>query len=521
MFCSSSFNRCLLLVFACVTCIVAVVSSILSMVTEFRKAEIYTTEFGNFLPHHFVVSSLYDVPTRGNIGNDNTLVHSFINLLESFYRRQSIVAGKLPGQKAVMFSENAFASKIKQFCDTNINNSFCVEFYSRGSVQMMSLFFDNELQNFVYPKSICDDNGSIYECDFKESVPDNNIGLNIKDLKWAYSVQSIKELLYESNKPLLMSIPEPFADFYIPCTDSRVSESDECKNNALICPYNKEQCGILRYHARTSSGEFFLPNYPVGLHTGSPINFLVVGYTNSYVPSRGKGRLRSQHLSRGGFIIKPAYSKDYGFPISHLMGDISPRTAFSYCPNEQAPHFWGAPLVSCVSQGTDPSKCGSHSDGNDDSTTKDSESDILECTDSRYCNPDLNYTLTHLPVRTFETHIIEDQSLFPSTPMIEINGNQIRLFTFDKLPFYQLHLAFRKKTQYQSSSSCGYWYLPYDLVEKLHVVSNQKNYNVMAVLFDLLFEESKLGGKVHPKLNRFFEQSTTDVYERLQDYYQQ
>ena len=167
----------------------------------------------------------------------------------------------------------------------------------------------------------------------------------------------------------------------------------------------------------TGDGQFFLPQEQSAAFT-EPRFFTVYGYTDSHVRS---GSHMDGIVMRGGFIVQSADVFGMGHTIPYYMGDITARKDGELCPNSDYPNTW-------------------------------TESDVLSCINSDYCN-------------TSETYRI-------SKPI-------------EGIEFYRLSKALRlvdwKPTD---DPRCQYLFIPYKVVEE----STREAHKTLGISFTLTTE---------------------------------
>ncbi|EAY15836.1 hypothetical protein TVAG_160090 [Trichomonas vaginalis G3] len=490
-----------------ISCSAAACAAVMSMSLYFKKINVNVNEFGNYLPHHYAVKQMYDTGIRDQYERQMSAVFSMISLLEGEYRSRMIVNNELQENKTIEFSEQAFSAIIKKLCTTNKQNPVCkslnpftLEGISISQLIKLIQAFPSTLGGSLFPKSTCPFLDSTskdpYQCNATLNYASNPIKFTIKNLKWSDEIHGIKELLYSSMKPILFTMPQLLAEYYIPCDDPRANETLECAAKTFDCPYNPtKKCGILQFPSHTLSGEYFIPNEPVGVAVGTPINFEIVGYSDWFVPTRGRMSLKQMKMSQGGFIAKGP-DRDIGFPITVFTGDLKKSSAHGLCPNARASHFWYGPLRSCMKKGPDVVECSAMDNDDEYDTEKSFESaDVLQCIDMNYCKEGARYSILHMPSRTYDTMVYEDkESGMTKTPMILLKKESVEDVVYDHVPFYLLGNIFDKMGADEADRSCGYWFIPYDVIEKVKSVT--KDGEVLGFSFDVDFDKSSLLSKI-------------------------
>lgn len=509
MSCKTSFLKFFILCIALVSCSAAVCAAVLSMSMQFKKAEVDLTEFGNYIPKHFIIDDSYDSVINSQGERGTSAVFSFISYIEGIFHKFLLSKNEISQSKTVEFSEQAFLAYLAKICKENSKYSdICGKISYGENIDLedisLPVLIDvinsiPEMKHSLFPKKICpykSDSGN-YECE--NSLSNNPFTFSLTNLTSVTGVEAIKELLYTTNKPILFTMPMLYSDYYIPCDDERVRSKTECKTGqqTISCPYNRtKKCGKLSFPAKTMSGDFYLPQEPVGISSGYPINFEIVGYSDSYISSRGRARLSSVKISKGGFIVKGT-NKEEGYPLMYLAGELRLSTALSQCPNNYASQYWYGPLLGCMLKYNNVTKCSAKAEAiDDDSETKFKESNGLVCIDSKYCEEGKEYFVTHQPVRTYETVVYEEESGMTLTKLVKYDESGSKEVNFNQVPFYRLGSVFADQDPYRDDIMCGYGFLPYDVVEKATEVSKDVGAHVLAISADVEFSESSIPSKM-------------------------
>ena len=469
------------------SCVFALASAISTVLTPSEDdSEFVFADNVEYLPQYFAIPVGYDTPRKSarSVKKSDSWVFAVVSLFESFYRRQSYLAGKLPQDQVVKFSEQAMIHAIETFCERNGTSEFC---RARGRAQNVNVFEFlagvSEVQKGLMPSAVCSYDDGSTECPgFDEQAA----------LKWTYNVtrwgrtsQDMKEMLYTRGAPLLLSMPEPLATYYVPCSDARVAETRECQTKAVRCRNGGGYCGVLRYPAYSEQGLFVVPQEPVVIQPGEPMSFVVVGYVNSYVGTQKRSLDRSMKMSAGGFIAA-APKVDTGLPINHYMGLQRQSDSYLTCPVWQNPYLWSAANITCVRTKKALKECIGVS---------------LKCLNSSLCDPESRYALMELPTRTFDVRILYEDTGMAVTPLFrQDKSGRITEETFNKVPFHRLSEAFEYSFEAtEVKDECGYWFIPYEMIEKMNSVSGGFNNRVTALQVDISFENSQLYGNTKAK----------------------
>jgi len=167
--------------------------------------------------------------------------------------------------------------------------------------------------------------------------------------------------------------------------------------------------------------------------------------------------------------------------------------AQTYCPNSFYPNFWKGPSIPCIIANKSIGECPFSS-----SEKRIKYATNLTCTDKNLCLNTSTYYLTSLPIRTHDTGLYFEENGFTSTPIIEkTNENKFKFGRFNAVPFHRLFEIFFVKDQVKTNDpQCGYWFLPYEIVDKLSSLDSGFNNRIIAMLFDIVFDDKSMVGHI-------------------------
>ena len=466
--------RIILISLSVLSCVAALISFIISMLTEETKIIILPRETF-YLPPYYSVNSNYDTPSKEECSNSRkSWIFTFISLIEAFYRKQSIENGRLSVNSYAQFSEQYLLTAFRKFCKNSQNSRFCnfkeTSNGTDGSISMIPEILNNskEFRKGIVPFSVCPNSCESEEC---SNYPQENKNLEFSFSvdEWAQTSKDIKELIYKQKKPLMFQMPEPLRQVYSICQ----STDQTCINKSILCPdylYNESlpstrYCSVTTSKTYTGSGEFFVPEY---LEAGDPINFLIVGYSDSFVSSKGKANVNYMKYSKGGFIAKSSHSKQVGSTINYYLGKQSMKEAFSMCPNYRAPQHW---------IGIDPDDFanGDYGDGT-----------ALECINKEVCGNG-TYFIGKQLIQTKDLYLIQEQQDKVYAIMMTTESRPLK---FTKKLIENLDEAFlpKKRKEESVNDACGYWFIPYELVDRMTRLNRDIRSRTIAISASVTFE---------------------------------
>ncbi|OHT14735.1 hypothetical protein TRFO_02994 [Tritrichomonas foetus] len=346
---------------------------------------------------------------------------------------------------------------------------------------------------------------SINNCsDLQKVIQSNPIILEPISYSWASTVNDIKQLLSESENPLLLSIPQPIEKYYLPCSDSRVN----CSIYFEKCPsfIQSEKCGILSFLSELSNAEFYQPSFPAIPDVGPPLTFLLFGWNDDFVTKVSKFQSNAQSnslikVSNGGFIVKRTAidnRKTKGNALGYFDGSLLFGDNDKMCGSQNNPQKWKA-------------------------------NDLLKCINPSLCDTRYNYTMY---VQENGEHVVNnDKYGMTLTKMYKwkrTNENKSKnknennedalpfdeigeLFDYDLVPYHHLDIAFNLLFEENQtySSACSYWFLPYDVVEELDSIGSPSMKKVHAVNFAVKWSKGS-----YQKKNEVISSSLKKIYSR-------
>lgn len=410
------------------------------------------------LPTSFYFPYEYDTPQQTD---SSEWISSTIDFIESTFRSFGIRSGFLMNDLYLKFNSNFYSTVLNFYCK-EIGYG-CPPQKDKFVAYTFPKLFENisDLTHLFVFSKYCD----LSDCtDISKVIQNNHLILETLDYNWAVTVSDIKQLLSESEQPLLMTIPYPYVKYTIPCDDYRANCTSEKK--IFTCPEwigSNKKCTYLSFPAELTNGEFYKTQFPAMMDYGNPLTFILYGWNDDFITkiSNSMSQLKTIQISRGGFIVKRPL-KMKGNALNFYDGSLLFHDNDKLCGSPFDPQKWG-------------------------------KSDTLMCIDSNFCDKNYNYSLF---VLSNGEHVINSDLYGISvTKMIRWNDEVKETFDYDRIPYQNLDLAFRLANLNDNSNSfnsntCGYWFLPYDIVEEADSIGNWSTKKVHAINFAIKWTKS-------------------------------
>ena len=256
----------------------------------------------------------------------------------------------------------------------------------------------------------------------QEVEKSNPMNVEVVEMGWATTLNDMKQIMTEAEQPLLLTIPQPLAQYNV---------SGE----------------VVSFEAMLPNGQFFNPASPAVLVAGRPMTMLLYGWNDdisTYLQDV------SSNKSYGGMIVKlPRGAK--GLPIGVYEQTLEVREAESICGSMDVPSEWGGDIV-------------------------------LRCKDAKYCDTGCTYSMYTISWEGGQSHVVESMPDGTSnTKMWRIEGETKKLVTISGVPYHLLGNVFEPVHEKGKGDehACNFWFLPYDLLERLIRLSTPQNYPIV------------------------------------------
>ena len=411
---------------ALIISIVAISLLIFGVILSFQKTDyfpkpneavIYYSE--QSIPSIYTISDIYDTPSYNF---NNSWIGSLIYYFESLYRFFGIQTGYLNNNEYLKFSSIFLEETFKKFYK-NINKNL-PEIYSSSIIYFL-LKNNSLLKKLLIPYFYYDSIENNIE--YEQKVNNNPISFEITNINYAKSIMDIKYLIYESEKPLLLTVFQPKVNYI--------------NNNS----------NILSFKSELPSNDFFLSKSPSFTTYENPLTFFLVGWSDDHTIIIGKEKQDIIKSSIGGFIIKNPLNSN-GNLINFYEGKISNLLNHNFCLKNNLTNEWIGLNYQCFLENKNISNC--------------RNSTLLICKNENYCNLSNFYYL--FEDNNFNKLYLKNKNglIFPK--MLEFyNNSNFFIKDFNNIPFHSIHEFFEpfniKKNEILNR--CGYSFFPFDLIQ--------------------------------------------------------
>jgi hypothetical protein len=367
------------------------------------------------MPSTLLFSSDYD--TFSSVA-DGGWFATAIDVLQSSYRSYGIRSGFIPPDVGIEFDVNFFQLGV-QNCT---NRSISTEFFS-GSAFAKLLTDHPDILRFVVPVQSCT-NGSCGNVD--STIQGNPIDVTFIESKWGMTISDIKQMLPDSEQPLLLTIPQPFVRYTLPCSGGMEDDRESLWGRPL--------CGNIEFEALLPNAQFFLPLPPAVLVTGPPLTMLIYGWNDEFSMTIGHDPATTVNRSTGGFIVKLPRAAD-GQPITFYDRTLFYVEAQRVCRSRRDPAQWTPDVV-------------------------------LHCKNATFCSTGVNFSMFYDGDRQVVNEL--DFGMTETLMVMSVDGLNTTV-NFSAIPYHFLSEAFEAiNIESQNDQDlCAFWFLPYDLLERL------------------------------------------------------
>ena len=406
---------------------IALVSLVASLLG--RRVTPLEDDSSSYVPTRFAVSWLYDTPAKLVNSSEKSWASAVTALLEAYYRHQGVATSLLGDSEYVKLSDRSLWEAAAVLCEDEegLDGASAAEFLNIAPRALRS----------ILPETSCPEGGA---CDITTLTQSNVMECEMKETHYATTVEDIKRLLYTYKRPLVLSMPSVKADFVLPCTDERVKDVELCVKKMLLI--DGVYYGVLRTSTRLQNGGYFVPVAPAKAVLDGYDNFLLVGFNDDLHVVTGINQFSSVRSSKGAFIVKGLKGHVGGSTVPAMSGRELDA------PNHHA----------CLA-GTDPLWWQPYDGPKSTPTT-------LECVDARYCDTSKKYWLAAYPNQTVnpcqQPYVVEDEYGLTTTYYYEVGSSELK--QINDVPFWRLNHVFSSGKS-TGDTMCGYWRIPYELVD--------------------------------------------------------
>lgn len=409
----------------------------IGMIFAFKKANVTIN-----LPESLILYTDQSLPTSYSFSMESdtprqtildTWIGATLDFLESTYRSYGIRSTFLERNTYLALNSDFYIKILQQYSDTIQNISYFGNLVASTFPKLFKLI-PTLCSLFIY-KEYC----TSFNCsNIDEVIKNNPIVLQPIDYIWALTVIDIKELITIAEQPLILTIPNPITRYIIPCNDHRANCTTQ---TSFVCPESiadKQNCTYLSFPSYLPNSEFYLPEGEAISDFTQPLTLLLYGWNDDFVTKVPNSASidNTIHISKGGFLVKQSQLQK-GNALNYYDGSLLSKENVELCRSPSDSFEW-------------------------------KDSDILICINESYCDPSFNYSIY---TQENGEHVVNlDFYGITTTKMYKWNKNTKELFDFDAVPYHYLDLAFKlfNESEVQSSKEiCAYWFLPYDLIERL------------------------------------------------------
>jgi len=441
-----------------------------------------------------------------------------VGILEQSYRANGVAKGYLSADQYVRFNEQAYGISMIEACKghpdvCDVVGDFVYQNSTTGG-EVWWLYSLTSLYDKLLPASVCPytDIEHEHECpDIQQALRNNPIRFTISSMETAYTPLETKRLMIAHQAPLAWSSEMHVVVYYFPCTEEFWAKQPECVASVAVdCPrkYGSGKCARIETTMYDLDAEFLTHEETIG-EGGHAMN--VVGFNDEFVTKFGQ---------KGGFIIRNSWhdklysTKARGgrgsHSVAYFMNEISAWDEKLICPGPENPENW----LSCVQQSAGPTMKveGRHrlevKEGND--ATYDIKDTCLSkpfmdhllnvslqpnefvCTDASFCSTDSRYRYFLIDsIRNPRQDLAKVCMLQYDT----ITAAQATLCTPYLIPTKIAYLFTPIPSQLaklqNSEDLCGYWFWPYEMLDKQVGLYN----NYYSNYFDIKWDDSSYAAK--------------------------
>jgi len=418
-----------------------------------------------------------------------------MGILEASYRRNGLAKGFLKKNEYVSFCEQAYGLGLIKYCQENPNDIHCLggpptnNTYD-GQPEWI-YYMQDGVKKYVLPHSLCPykwEDEEQYECPgLEDAVKNNPLSFEVKGIESAYSIDSIKRLLYRKEFPLTFSHVVLESTSIVPCDDPRsyVYGSEQCTTCANPCTKSSNGCcAKIVVPGYTSEGVFSTYGEYV---VGGGHAMVLVGWNDEMAVETGIPGKEAERAV-GGFIIKNSWNTTVGHSAEYWAQRHSLLDETAICPNVNSYQSWIPINTTCFYEKKDYSLC------TDEKKHVGSQwvngPTLLKCNENTHeknreamygwtgCNSKKTYVVAGDPATDFSTplvtvprgsdgvriyHLIEFEKDNKAAPITEVTTNATTPFGFERL--------LEPVDFHMNTDHCGYYFMPYDTFLKSNIIN--------------------------------------------------
>ena len=483
------------------------VSSAIPSPLDHLAQEFYDALPDSLLPDSFSAPTYGINPATNQASRGTCWAWSTMYLLETAYKIQGVQQGYLREDEYVKFSVQAFAATLGNWCLAHPTAQVC---QYGGFLQHST--DDNQVEAFEYflkeipelavsivPDAVCPyneqpDSVKNFQCPgYDEANKSNPIRFKFNGMTTVYDTRSIKQLLYEKQRPLGIGTPLGTIGYEVNCSDPKYANLQQCLNQSYICKGTKDQyCAVLKFEGRTRDGTFVAIDKAERMNSFGGHAMNVVGYNDNWRYLNRIAGPNSVQNAKGCLILHNSWMAD-GHSVDYLLGRRTLENEATSCPNHRSGENWIPATLECLVQNNkDVTKCSTdikrvrgHGLTNG--------ADALNCTskDSLYCQINNTYVLKRKGSGE-DLDVYELPNGLHSIGMITWNEttepHEVRIET---LPFWAIGRYMTPLNVVENNEEeCGFYALPYQTIENMRRRNWDLFDNFKVSDFDITFDPS-------------------------------
>ena len=317
-----------------------------------------------YLPEIYLVPATARTPVKNQQQRGTCWIFATIAMLEGSYRKSGYERGYLAENEYVSLSEQVLSIGLVDYCTKNPENKYCLGGPAKNTSSdgdpSWIYYMRDEVAKYITPDAVCPYTPSEeeqFECpDFAKGVEGNPLKFELKDIRAAYTIKQIKELLLEKQQAMAWGHLVLDAAFDIPCSDptNPKAGSEECTKCLHPCTASSDGC-CSQYVASgyTQDGIFRTFKQPA---IGGGHAMTIIGWNDNFRVESGI-RGHDPVKSVGGFILKNSWSPARGHSAEYWAQQISTIEENTICPGETNAKTWMPATVSCMLKDANVTTC--------------------------------------------------------------------------------------------------------------------------------------------------------------------
>eukprot|EP00727_Mastigamoeba_balamuthi_P004804 m51a1_g14321 hypothetical protein (517) ;mRNA; r:32123-34786 len=457
-----------------------------------RQAQQRQRAAEGLLPASFVLPETARTPAKNQQSRGTCWIFATMGMLESSYRRNGHAKGLLRPDEYVALSEQAYGVGFVRYCQAHPEERFCWAGPAAGTPSdgrpEWLYYLGEHVAPYVLPAAT------------------NPLAMRVRGVEAAYTVDSIKRLLYSKQVALTWSHAIFQATYTIPCDDphTALNASAQCRACAHPCSASGDGCcAEMVLKGYSAQGVFGLHRWP---HRSGGHAMLVVGWNDEFRVDTGlPGQMHEKTV--GGFIIKNSWGFDMGHTANYWASKHSLADEAFVCPAELSSATWLPLNATCMRETRSALGCSSQ---------------LVKIVRSRWvhgatvlgcnaapgsdkaalygwtsCNPAMRYALAEdedhpgearvtVPAASdgyMRFHLVEWDPAHPEAPAnVVVTGDTT---------WAGLEVLLKPVNVTGNSEQCGFYFMPYETLEEGTVRYPTAGHDTAAVLYvDVEWDDS-------------------------------